>query len=197
MKSRIAIALSVVGVLASGSAAVHFNTQAMKPTEVAAAPTAAIQTADQMPSSDVANTTTSSSIKPTTTTTTTTLPTTTTSTSPTTTAPQPTTTSTLPTTAKSPTNVAPPTMAPAAPTSAASSIYEFVVPATGTAQLDTAGGQLTVVETTSMAGWIVSSVERPNSRRVEITFISAGFVTLFSADFKGDTIYTLIETRNR
>ncbi len=199
MKSRVAIALSVVGVLTSGSAAVLFNTQAMRPPEVASSVTAepavtTTPTADQViptPTSSVKATTTTATIAATTTTTAPTTTTTTTSTI----APG----TTVPPTTLPPASVTEPTTpaAPTQPSAAAATIYTFEIPGAGVTRLDTANGQLTVAETKSTPGWVVNSIRRPTSTRIEIVFVSSTLQTTFAAEYAGDMIYTYIESKNR
>jgi hypothetical protein len=87
--------------------------------------------------------------------------------------------------------------APTQPSAAAATIYTFEIPGAGVTRLDTANGQLTVAETKSTPGWVVNSIRRPTSTRIEIVFVSSTLQTTFAAEYAGDMIYTYIESKNR
>jgi hypothetical protein len=87
-----------------------------------------------------------------------------------------------------------PSTAPATPKPVQTG-FDFAVGNAGKVRLDTAGGALTIAETSSSAGWIVSKIQRPKPTRAEIWFTAAGVETKFSAELANGTIYTSIESR--
>ncbi len=173
MKTRIAAALSLSGVLVAGSAAALVNTQVLTGDDssgsgvsVASVPTSLDTTVPSVPASDPSAPTTS-------------LPGDTSTTVP----------------SSLPDSSVPVTTGPATSTPASTQAIYNVGDA-GTITLDTVGDVLTVVAATPKSGWSLYKIERKSPLKVEVKFRSGTVEVEFEASLLFGVIGTEVESRS-
>lgn len=173
MKTKLAAALSVSGVLVAGSAAALVNTQVLQNSNADSSSATAALT---VPTSTVAD----GALTPSTTIT---VP-----------------TSTAAGAVVSTTTLVPSSTAPASTggsaDGAASTQAVYRIGDAGTVTLDTAGDRLTVVATAPSAGWQVGKVEQRSPLDIEIHFRSATVELEFKANLLFGVVSTSVESRN-
>jgi hypothetical protein len=171
MKSNVAVALSVAGVLAAGTAAALVNTQVLSGSESAPASAAAAEIV---------------------------LPTTTLPGAPVVVGDATSTTAASPAAAPTSTAGASSTFGgKAQPTAAATgtqAVYE--IGTSGTVTLDSAGGVLRVVAIEPAAGWAVRANEQRSDQRIHVTFASGSIEVDFDADLVLGVVGTSVASRD-
>lgn len=179
MKTKIAAALSLAGVLVAGSAAALVNTQVLQNNSEGSTTVPAFGSTTVPSATLLATTTTiAGAASPTT------LPDgSAASTS------MPDSSSTVPTSATAPVSTLP--AAGAVPTQAVYRIGDA-----GTVTLDTKGDRLTVVATAPSAGWQVGKVEQRSPLDIEIHFRSATVELEFKANLLFGVVSTSVESRS-
>jgi hypothetical protein len=177
MKTKIAAALSLAGVLVAGSAAALVNTQVLQNNSDEATTVPALAA----PAGLLVTTTTTAGVE-------TSLPVDATSTTVLGGAPSTSIDSTVPVSSL-PVGTTP--IAGATPTQAVYRIGDA-----GTVTLDTAGDRLTVVATAPGAGWQVGKVEQDSPLDIEIYFRSATVELEFKANLLFGVVSTSVESRN-
>jgi hypothetical protein len=177
MKTKIAAALSLAGVLVAGSAAALVNTQVLQTNSDEATTVPALAA----PAGLLVTTTTTAGVE-------TSLPIDATSTTVVGGAPSTSVDSTVPV------STAPASTAPTAGATPTQAVYR--IGDAGTVTLDTAGDRLTVVAATPGAGWQVGKVEQYSPLDIEIYFRSATVELEFKANLLFGVVSTSIESRN-
>ena len=177
MKTKIAAALSLAGVLVAGSAAALVNTQVLQTNSDEATTVPALAA----PAGLLVTTTTTAGVE-------TSLPIDATSTTVLGGAPSTSVDSTVPV------STAPASTAPTAGATPTQAVYR--IGDAGTVTLDTAGDRLTVVATAPGAGWQVGKVEQRSPLDIEIYFRSATVELEFKANLLFGVVSTSIESRN-
>jgi len=177
MKTKIAAALSLAGVLVAGSAAALVNTQVLQSNNDEATTVPALAA----PAGLLVTTTTTAGVE-------TSLPTDATSTTVVGGAPSTSVDSTMPV------STAPAGTAPTAGATPTQAVYR--IGDAGTVTLDTAGDRLTVVAATPGAGWQVGKVEQYSPLDIEIYFRSATVELEFKANLLFGVVSTSVESRN-
>ena len=166
--SRVAMLLSIAGVLAAGSAAALVNTQVLDDQSGGAPATATVAptTLPVFPTTTTSPATTPATVPPAS------------ATTPPTSASTPLTAA--PTSSTTPTAPAATTASPTAATQVGTTQATYRLGDAGTALLDTAGGQLTIVTVTPAPGWFVERAEN-DGVSVEIRLESASGEVRFDA----------------
>jgi hypothetical protein len=177
MKTKIAAALSLAGVLVAGSAAALVNTQVLQNNTDDAMTVPALAA----PAGLLVTTTTTAGVE-------TSLPIDATSTTVVGGAPSTSVDSTVPV------STAPASTAPTAGATPTQAVYR--IGDAGTVTLDTAGDRLTVVATAPGAGWQVGKVEQRSPLDIEIYFRSATVELEFKANLLFGVVSTSVESRN-
>ncbi len=178
MKTKIAAALSLAGVLVAGSAAALVNTQVLQNNSEGSTSAPAFGSTTVPSAALLATTTTvAGAVTPTT------LPDGSASSTS-----MPDSSSTVPTSVTAPVSTAP--VAGAVPTQAVYRIGDA-----GTVTLDTKGDRLTVVATAPSAGWQVGKVEQDSPLDIEIYFRSATVELEFKANLLFGVVSTSVESR--
>jgi hypothetical protein len=177
MKTKIAAALSLAGVLVAGSAAALVNTQVLQNNSDEATTVPALAA----PAGLLVTTTTTAGVE-------TSLPIDATSTTVLGGAPSTSVDSTVPV------STAPASTAPTAGATPTQAMYR--IGDAGTVTLDTAGDRLTVVAATPGAGWQVGKVEQYSPLDIEIYFRSATVELEFKANLLFGVVSTSVESRN-
>ena len=177
MKTKIAAALSLAGVLVAGSAAALVNTQVLQTNSDEATTVPALAA----PAGLLVTTTTTAGVE-------TSLPIDATSTTVVGGAPSTSVDSTVPV------STAPASTAPTAGATPTQAVYR--IGDAGTVTLDTAGDRLTVVAATPGAGWQVGKVEQYSPLDIEIYFRSATVELEFKANLLFGVVSTSVESRN-
>ena len=177
MKTKIAAALSLAGVLVAGSAAALVNTQVLQTNSDEATTVPALAA----PAGLLVTTTTTAGVE-------TSLPIDATSTTVVGGAPSTSVDSTVPV------STAPASTAPTAGATPTQAVYR--IGDAGTVTLDTAGDRLTVVATAPGAGWQVGKVEQRSPLDIEIYFRSATVELEFKANLLFGVVSTSVESRN-
>lgn len=176
MKTKIAAALSLAGVLVAGSAAALVNTQVLQTNSDEATTVPALAA----PAGLLVTTTTTAGVE-------TSLPIDATSTTVVGGAPSTSVDSTVPV------STAPASTAPTAGATPTQAVYR--IGDAGTVTLDTAGDRLTVVAATPGAGWQVGKVEQYSPLDIEIYFRSATVELEFKANLLFGVVSTSVESR--
>ncbi|MEI6404087.1 MAG: hypothetical protein WCP59_18080 [Actinomycetota bacterium] len=176
MKTKIAAALSLAGVLVAGSAAALVNTQVLQNNSNEATTVPALAA----PAGLLVTTTTTAGVE-------TSLPIDATSTTVVGGAPSTSVDSTAPV------STAPASTAPTAGATPTQAVYR--IGDAGTVTLDTAGDRLTVVAATPSAGWQVGKVEQRSPLDIEIYFRSATVELEFKANLLFGVVSTSVESR--
>jgi len=176
MKTKIAAALSLAGVLVAGSAAALVNTQVLQNNSNEATTVPALAA----PAGLLVTTTTIAGVE-------TSLPIDATSTTVVGGAPSTSVDSTAPV------STAPASTAPTAGATPTQAVYR--IGDAGTVTLDTAGDRLTVVAATPGAGWQVGKVEQYGPLDIEIYFRSATVELEFKANLLFGVVSTSVESR--
>ena len=173
MKTKIAAAMSLAGVLVAGSAAALVNTQVLQSSSEGSTTVPALPATSTPAEAFVATTTTTPSSA---------AVTTVVGALPSTSAP----------TAVPSTSATPVSTLPAAGPTSTQAIYR--IGDAGTVTLDTAGDRLTVVATAPSAGWQVGKVEQRSPLDIEIHFRSATVELEFKANLLFGVVSTSVES---